>query len=145
MKVIFTLKMDHKGKRNWGGRENPNYNPLPLLQQLVFVCSPSPVLPTLRPHSLSTRSQYSLHYSLLPFHRHAHHRTSFYSLPFHTTLHINRTGISICMINNEYITPSLMFGSCFSGCCPSIKLGVDTNLNKGHQIFSQQIYSDNKT
>ena len=33
------------------------------------------------PHSLSTPSQYSLHYSFLPFLRHTHHRTSFHSLP----------------------------------------------------------------
>ena len=44
------------------------YNPLPSLLQRVFLRSPSPVPPTLRPHSLSTQSQYSLHYSFLFFH-----------------------------------------------------------------------------
>ena len=50
------------------------YNPLPSLLQRVFLRSPSPVPPTLRPHSLSTQSQYSLHYSFLLFHRHTHRR-----------------------------------------------------------------------
>ena len=67
-------------------RTRQPYNPLQSLLQRVLLRSPSTAYSRLRPHSLSTQSQYSLHYLFLPFHRHTHHRTSFHSLPFHTNL-----------------------------------------------------------
>ena len=82
------------------------YNPLRSLLQRVFLRSPSPVPPTLRPHSLSTQSQYSPHYSFLLFHTEAHAPSHLFPLPPlpHQPLipHINRTGIPLIpVINNE--------------------------------------------
>ena len=53
---------------------------------ILHLRSPSPVLPTVQPHSPLTQSQYSQHNTLLSLHRHTHHHTSFLCLPFRTNL-----------------------------------------------------------
>ena len=53
---------------------------------LPQLCSPSPVPPTLHPHSPLTQSQYLQHNSILSLHRHTQHCTFSLTLPFHTNL-----------------------------------------------------------